>query len=239
MGAAASTSPNATTPDLKESLAVVPGSPDPTVDDSNSSSFANPPAEAKSDISFHQYDKDATSFTRRSSGSGSAFAELAVFKRIHDEHKQEDLVAKTRAAAAMFNQGRAEMEQHRATLQLQLDRLNASVPEDTDVLSEEVVVRVEAMLTQERCVVSKMEEMLKAAKDSLRHSRENSAINKLQERPVSGEDAIEAMTAPPPMQNMRQWRQSHESSTSSYGEDTGPTPPIMRRAPTVSVTGPT
>ena len=55
---------------------------------------------------------------------------------------------------------------------------------------------------------------------------------------MSGEDAIETMTAPPSMQ-MRQWRQSHESSTSSYGEDTGPTPPIMRRAPTVSVTGPT
>ena len=92
----------------------------------------------------------------------------------------------------MFNQGRAEMEQHRATLQLQLDRLQRPVPEDTDVLSEEIV-RVEAMLTQERCVVSKMEEMLKAAKDSLRHSRENSVINQLQERPVSGEDAIEAM----------------------------------------------
>ena len=89
------------------------------------------------------------------------------------------ILSPSRAAAAMFNQGRAEMEQHRATLQLQLDRLNASVPEDTDVLSEEVVVRVEAMLTQERCR-QQVEEMLKAAKDSLRHSRENSAINKLQ-----------------------------------------------------------
>ena len=63
----------------------------------------------------------------------------------------------------MFATGHKEMKQHLATLTLQIDRLDYLPDDWTSSQAEEVTLRLEAMLTQERCVVSRMEEMLDAA----------------------------------------------------------------------------
>ena len=73
---------------------------------------------------------------------------------------------------AMFATGHKEMKQHLATLTLQIDRLDFLPDDWTSSQAEEVTLRLEAMLTQERCVVSRMEEMLDAARDAAAYQRE-------------------------------------------------------------------
>ena len=111
---------------------------------------------------------------RRSEGGSAAFADLAVFEKMLKDREALSLVNKEQAARDMFTKGKTEMQSHFATLRLQLERLNFLPDDWADSQADEVVIRVEAMLLQEKMVVSRMEAMLSAAREAVACKREKS-----------------------------------------------------------------